>query len=438
MPVYRESGQTTLYDVHKVLTCSGQPLEVTYASGVTVYSQPATTAGDAFGRARVVQPYTIFDSQHRYQENSKWATSTGVSGSTSYQINESTVHLTTTTVSGDYIYRETKRVFPYQPGKSFLSMSSFVFASGKTNLRQRVGLFSSGNGIFFEQSGNTNYVVLRSSISGTVSETRVLQSSWNTDKFNGSGVTGRNLDTTKANIFWIDVEWLGVGDVRTGFVVDGRPEIAHIFHGDNVNNTTYMTTAILPLRQEIQNLDTTASSSTAKQICGTVISEGGYDPRGLGGTIGHPVTAKYDLTATGTFYPISSIRLKSTRLDAAVVLAGISLVGTTNNAVYNWQLIAGGTSSGGTWTSAGSTSSVEYNITATGFVQGAGRRLTEGYAVGSNQGSTVIDLPKDDLLKYQLERNSFTSTQDELTLLVATDTAGADVIASINWEEITE
>lgn len=438
MPVYREVGASTLYEVVKVQTCSGQPLEVTTASGNVVYVQPATTAGDAFGRSRVVEPYTVFDSQHRYQENSKWVTATGVSGSTSYQVNESAIHLTVTTNSGDYIYRETKRVFPYQPGKSFLSMSSFVFASGKNNLRQRIGLFSSGNGIFFEQSGSSSYIVLRSSTSGSVTETRVSQSSWNYDKFDGSGVTARTLNPAKANIFWIDIEWLGVGDVRAGFVVDGRPEIAHVFHGDNINNTSYMTTAILPVRYEIENLGATTSSSTAKQICNTVISEGGYDPRGIGGTIGHPVTAKYDLTATGTFYPVASIRLKSTRLDAAVVLAGISLVGTTNNATYNWQLIAGGTSSGGTWASIGANSSVEYNITATGFVQGVGRCLSEGYSVGSNQGSSVVDLSRDDLLKYQLERNSFTSIPDELTLVVASDTAGADVVTAINWEEITE
>lgn len=421
-----------------VTTNSGQPVEVVTTTGNAVYVKPSTTAGDAFGRLRTVHPYTIFDSQHRYQENSKWSTATGVNGTTTYQANESAINLNVTTTSGDYIYRETQRVFPYQPGKSFLSMSSFVFASGKNNLRQRVGLFSSQNGIFFEQSGNTNYIVLRSYTSGSVSETRIAQSNWNYDTFNGTGPTARTLDPSKANIFWVDIEWLGVGDVRAGFVVDGRPEIAHIFHGDNVNSTTYMTTAILPLRMEIQNLNTTASSSTAKQICATVISEGGYDPRGVGGTIGHPVTAKYDLTATGVYYPIASIRLKSTRPDAAVVLAGISIFGVTNNAIYNWQLTAGGASSGGTWTSIGANSSVEYNITATSFTLGNGRRLSEGYTVGSNQGPAVTELSRDDLLKYQLERNPFTATYEELTLLATSDTAGADILAAINWEEITE
>ena len=419
----------------QVTNISGQPLEITTTSGSIVYTQPATTAGDAFGRFKVSNPFTIFDSQHRYQLNDKWVTATGVNGTSAYQVNESAVNLNVTTTSGDYIYRETNRVFPYQPGKSLLTMCSFVFASGKTNLRQRTGLFSTQNGVFFEQSGTTNNLVLRSFSSGTVAETRVPQSSWNYDVFNGSGVSERLLDPTKANIFWCDIEWLGVGDVRAGFVVDGRPEIAHIFHNDNVNATAYMTTAILPLRQEIENVGVTASSSTSKQICATVISEGGYEMKGTGGAIGQAINAKYDLTVVATSYPVVSIRLKSTRADAAIILAGLSLVGATS-AHYNWRLVEGGTTTGGTWVSAGSSSAVEYNITGTSFALGTGRELLQGYTASSNQSSSVIDLGKQDLLKYQLKRNSFTSSFTELTLTVAADVAGADVIAAFNWEEI--
>ena len=42
MPVYRESGGSIIYDVIKVQTCSGQPLEVQTVSGQVV---TATTAG---------------------------------------------------------------------------------------------------------------------------------------------------------------------------------------------------------------------------------------------------------------------------------------------------------------------------------------------------------------------------------------------------------
>ena len=438
MPLYRDPLKpSNLYEVVKVQTCSGQPLEVTTASGQYTYIQPATTAGDAFGRLRTSNPYTLFDSNHRYGDNGSWNTLTGVSGTYAFSSGEGLINLNVDTTSGSKVYRETKRVFPYQPGKSLQVMNTFVMNSGQADLRQRVGYFSSGNGIFFEISGDTDpYFVIRSSVSGSVAEERVQQSGWNVDKLDGTGRSGFTLDPTKAQIFWCDIEWLGVGTVRAGFVINGELVHCHSFQHANILDSTYMTTATLPIRYEIENLDTTSVSGTLKQICSTVISEGGYELRGLGGAAGHPVNAKYDLTATGTLYPIASIRLKSTKPDAAVVLAGLSLVGTTNNATYNWQLMGGGTVSGGTWVDAGSGSAVEYNLTATGFVSGNSRRLAEGYAIGSNQGSTVTDLSKEDLFKYQLERNSFVPTFTELTVLAATDNAGADIVAALNWEEV--
>ena len=92
---------------------------------------------------------------------------------------------------------------------------------------------------------------------------------------------------------------------------------------------------------------------------------------------------------------------------------------------------------GGCWVSAGTTSLVEYNITATGYSLGDGEVLTAGYAVGSNQGSEMSQLQRENLFEYQLERNSFTSTPYELILVASTDNAGADILASLGWQETT-
>lgn len=440
MPNYKDPIDTNLYHVHKVQTCSGRPLEVTTTSGNIVQITTAgTTAGDAFGRLRTSSPLTLFDSNHRYGDNGSWNTLTGVSGSYSFNSNQGLIELNVDTTSGSKVYRETKRVFPYQPGKSLQVMNTFVLASGQANMRQRVGYFSSGNGLFVEVSGEVDpYFVMRSSVSGSIVDTRVQQSGWNVDPLDGTGPSTLTLDPTKAQIFWSDFEWLGVGTVRAGFVINGQLIHCHSFNHANIIDSTYITTATLPLRYEIENLGATNASATLKQICSTVISEGGYELRGQGGAAGHNVSAKYDLTATGVSYPIASMRLKSAKPDAAVILAGLSLVGTTNNATYNWQLIAGGTTTGGTWVDAGSGSAVEYNLTATGFTLGSGLRLTEGYAIGSNQGSTVTDLSKEDLFKYQLERNSFVPSFTELTVLASTDNAGADIVAAFNWEEVVK
>jgi hypothetical protein len=231
------------------------------------------------------------------------------------------------------------------------------------------------------------------------------------------------------------VEWLGVGTVRMGFVIDGVFVPAHNFQHANLITTTYITTASLPLRYEITNTGVAASSSTMKQICSTVISEGGYELRGLQQAIGTAITAPRTLTTAGTLYPVISIRLKSARQDGIVILTALSIMGITNNANYQWRVVASGTSTGGTWVSAGTDSSVEYNLTGT--ATSGGRVLASGYFQGSNQGSTTIDILKAALFSFQLERNSFTPTMYELTLVCAGSSGGDQLHASMDWEEVS-
>jgi len=438
MPVYRESGGSIIYDVVKVQTCSGQPLEVITASGQTVsFTTAGTPAGDAFGRARVSEPLTLFDSSHRYSDNGLWATATGVSSDATFDADAGLVNLNVPTTSGAYVKRETKKVFSYQPGKSLLVISTFDMNPAKTNLRQRVGYFNDDNGIYLQLEDSTLSFVERSLVTGSVTETVANQADWNIDKLDGKGPSGITLDITKAQILWMDIEWLGLGTVRLGFVIDGIFIHCHSFHHANRIASTYITTASLPLRYEIENLDTTASISTLKQVCSTVISEGGYELRGRQGAVGTPISTPRDLTATGVAYPVVSLRLKSSpdRLDAIVIPTAASILGDGNNAFFAWTLQSNATTSGGTWTSAGADSSVEYNLS--GVSSSGGRTLAKGYISSTTQSANAIDILKAALFQFQLERNSFTSTPGEFSLLVETKVAGDDVYASVDWEEIS-
>lgn len=403
------------------------------------------TATDAFGRIRVSEPLTLFDSFHRYQDNGKFATSTSGTANTVYQINESVIDLNVGTTSGDKCYRESKRVFAYQPGKSLLIMSTFAMNAQKTNLRQRVGYFNTNNGIFLENDGTGNYLVLRSYSSGSVVETRVAQANWNFDKFDGTGLSGQtqhqgrdSLDVTKTNIFWIDIEWLGVGDVRCGFVVDGLMAPAHIFHNDNVNTTTYMTTAILPVRYEIENTGTTASASKMKQICSTVVSEGGYTLEGKARSVSIPISTPKDLPTAGTFTPIISIRLKDSFKDALAVVKDVEFFGVTNNTSYRYKVIIGGTLTGASWVSADTDSPVEYDITASAI--SGGRDAQIGYVnVSAGAGGASVNLSREQLFAYQLERDPFAASNNGIIIsLTGTGAAnGNDAIGAVTWEEIT-
>jgi hypothetical protein len=395
------------------------------------------TSVDAFGRMRVSNPLTMFDSSHRYADNNLWVNSITGTAAATFSADEGLVNLTVGSANNDQIIRETTKVFAYQPGKSLLVMNTFVFGTAKTNLRQRCGYFGASNGLYFERDGTSLYLVERSSVSGSPVNTRVAQADWNQDKLDGTGPSGITLDASKAQILYMDVEWLGLGTVRMGFVIDGVFVPAHNFHHANLITTTYITTASLPLRYEMTNTGATASASTLKQVCSTVISEGGYELRGAQLSAGNTITSPKTLTIAGTFYPVVSIRLKTTRLDAIVILTAISILGITNNANYKWEVVASGTTTGGTWVSAGTNSAVEYNITGTAFTVGTGRILATGFFQGSNQGSNSVDILKEALFASQLERDPFTATAYELTLACTAASNGDQVLGSLDWEEIS-
>jgi hypothetical protein len=436
------TGQVSL-NLNSAPVSSSNPLPVTGTVSISTTSSASVTfppiATDAFGRLRTSTPLTLFDSSHRYRDNNLWSGLVVGTGSTvGFVTAQGLVNIGIGTTAGCSVIRETTKVFSYQPGKSLEILTTFVMNPAKANLRQRVGYFGADNGMYLELDGDTLYFAERSLSTGTT--TKISQHNWNIDTMLGAGhlnPSGVTLDISKAQILWMDIEWLGLGTVRLGFVVDGKFIHCHSFHHANLITSTYITTASLPLRYEIANTGITTSASTLKQVCSTVISEGGYELRGLQQAIGTPVQTPVDLTTAGTYYTVLSIRLKATpnRLDAIVIMTALSILGITNNAVYNWQVRASGTSNGGTWNDAGGDSAVEYKID--GGTYTGGRILASGYTYGSNQGSSSVDILKEALFKFQLERDALTGTPYELSLVASSNSNGADIHGSMDWEEIS-
>jgi len=397
-----------------------------------------STSQDSFGRLRVSEPLTLFDSSHRFDDNDLWSTATATGGTAVFNTNQGLVDLNVTAASGSSVTRETIKVFAYQPGKSLLVLNTFVMSPAKTGLTQRVGYYGADNGFYLEQAGTAVSLVERSVVTGSLVNTPVLQANWNGDKLDGTGASGITLDLTKAQILWADFEWLGVGSVRMGFIIDGQFIVCHTFHHANIITSTYITTASLPLRYEIFNTAGTTGTSTLKQICSTVISEGGYELRGAQLSAGTSITAPRTFAVAGTYYPIVAIRLKSTRLDAIAIATAVSILGLGNGKNYEWRVVNGNvTVGGGLWATLAADSSVEYNTTATSV--SGGRILASGYVNSSNQGSPSINILKEALFANQLERDGLTGTpyQIVIQMAVATTSGGEGAYASIDWEEVS-
>lgn len=436
------TGQVSL-NLNSAPVSSSNPLPVTGTLGISTTSIVSvtlpSTQTDAFNRLRTSSPLTLFDSSNRYRDNNLFTTlSVGTGSTVGFVTTQGLVNLSIGTTAGCSVTRETTKVFAYQPGKSLEVLNTVVMNQPQAHLTQRVGYYGADNGIYFEVQGTTINFVERSIVTGAQTETRTPQSQWLYDKLDGTGPSGYTLDASKAQIFWMDIEWLGVGSVRVGFVIDGKFIHCHSFHHANRISSTYITTAALPLRYELFNTGiSTTGISTMKQICSTVISEGGYELRGLQQAAATAITSPIALTTAGTYYTIISLRLKTSpnRLDAIAILTAISILGITNNTNYSWQVRASGTSSGGTWVDAGVDSCMEYKIG--GGTYSGGRILASGFLNGSNQGSSPTDILKEALFKFQLERDSLNGIPYELTLIAAADSNSASIHASMDWEEIS-
>jgi len=388
------------------------------------------TSADAFGRARTSEPHTLFDSQNRYAKNDLFSESTATGGAVSFLTNESTVEMTTTTSSGSEVVRESKRVFPYQPGKSLLVMNTFVMSAPQTNLRCRVGYFSTQNGVFFERNNSTLNLVRRSYVTGSVVDTAIAQSSWNGDKLDGTGASGYTLDTTKAQIFWMDFEWLGVGSVRCGFVINGQFIVAHTFNHANTLSTVYMTTAILPVRYEITNTGATASAGSLKQICSTVISEGGYERR-----VALYTASMTSAASVGTSWaPLVSIRLDPTRLDSVVVPDGYSILPTSASSVtFEIAMFRNATLTGASWTQTES-DNVEFDISATALT--GGRAVYKTFILASNQVSGNTNNGGEYNFDLQLGR-TLAGVSDVYTIAARALTGTHNAIGAMSFWDLT-
>lgn len=401
----------------------------------------ATPQVDAFGRLRVGQPMTLFDSQQRFGPDRSFTSNTASGGSITFVTNQSSSNLTVTNTLNSFAARESKYVFKYQPAKSQAVFLSFVMNPASSgNLRQRVGYFGASNGYYLELSDQL-YIVQRSNVTGTVTNTPVAQSAWNGDTliYPGSGSSGYNLDITKSQVFWLDIEWLGVGDVRCGFILNGQKIVAHTFKHANIISNAYLTTACLPVRYEIQSLTSSGpATSNLTQVCCSVQSEGGFtEPLSFFSNIS---SFSFASGTIGTWTPVMSIQMTPTRLESIAVIQQVDIVLTSTDTVQ-WALWSNvsAINLGGTpnFIAPPNNGGILIDRAATTFNTSNCWQIASSLV--TNAGGNAVSTSKIDLINYfsQLGRDSFSGTSEIMTLALyrPAGTSSVTGYALLSWQE---
>lgn len=399
-----------------------------------------SSAHDAFGRQRVSEPFTLGDYKHTYGQVDLFINSASGDGTIISNVNRASTIMSVTS-SNSLALHQTKMYHHYMPGKSQEILSSFIFGAPISGSTKRTGYFDDYNGIFFEQdaTGSLNFVI-RSATNGTgsITEHRVKQENWNVNTLLGGPVV---LDISKAQLFYIDFQWLSIGRVRCGFVFKGITVICHTFDHSNVTNVAYMQNPNLPVRCEIRNSLTTASYM--EQICSTVMSEGGYAEAGRAFSISSDTLRAL---SSGSTLPVLAIRLKNSfgglpnraflRVQNASIFTDQQTIRYTLNKLQSGSMLT--TSSA--WTSVDDTSVVEYNTSATAYTDG--KTLLSGFIGANSLNPTQANPNAGSQTGVNNKQNylvqNYTSTDSEIYVLVAKNMTGTstNVGASLLWSEV--
>lgn len=409
---------------------TGRLVSVSY-DGALIAMAPKR-ARTAFDEIRVAQPFSLVDLVNKYEiDTRRYSQSTATGGTLSHLPNESAIRLAVTASSGSQSKLRTNDFCRYQAGHGLMLRTSLYHAdAGQANQVRRWGFFDDDDGLFYELSGTALRVVRRASVTGSPVDSAVAQSSWNVDKLDGTGRSGKTLDVTKANIYEIQLQWLGSGIVR--FYVNGV--LVHEMENQNAFATPYMKTAQLPLSWEVANTGASTGSSMT-YICASVVIEGGEDPPAYS----YAAYNATDVNVTTTERPVLSIRPKATynsivnRMIFIPHLLGVSTEGSR----IGFRVVWNSSLTGASYSSVDSKSGAEFDVSATSGT--GGETLFRGFIGGSNDAS-VVDITS--LFKYRtggrkLRLDAFGANPDVMTLYAVNEGVGtAQVRASLSWEEI--
>jgi len=396
---------------------------------------------DAFNRLRVSSPVGLFD-EKQINDNSHLVFTTQLTGSATapWSYNRASTALTVTTASGDRAIRQSRQYFSYIPGRSQVVFMTAILGANKNNCNQYVGYGDDLNGLFFSWQGDQFGIVTRTSTSGVAVDTFIPKSEFNIDTLDGFGPSEHVIELTKAQIFYIDFQWLGVGRVRFGMVKNGVVIPVHQMLNTNNITSVYMRTPSLPVRYEIINTGVTTSGTVLESICTSVASEGAGAPNGYDFSAGNGITTR----AITTRAPLFAIRLKNAFPSVGkpnrryAKFLNLNVRTATNDALIELMHVHDPSAITATWVSADDESAVEYSADITA-VTGSPMHRVQSFTTIAGQGSFagITDSSGQFVSLHSNITQNFDSTNSEIFLVMATAYSGTtNAAAQMNWVEI--
>lgn len=391
---------------------------------------------DSKGRLKVQTQESIFFNTFQYgKETDVWDETTANGASATFIPNQSHIDMSVTSTPGSKVVRQTRQVIRYTSGRQNTLTFSVRLTNPTVGVRRRFGLFNGTDGVYFEDSGTVDAngipeyaVVLISTASGSLVTERITRNNWNGDKLDGAGPSGIAAVPQAQQMISIDYEWYGAGQITFSFIINGLPRVIHTFNTGNRLLLPWSRTPFLPIRLELENFGGAAGTHHLYQGSNSVLVEGHLAKQGIPSNILTPLVG-ITLTDALTFYPVVSVRMKPTNLEAVILLTHF-IANTQDNTDVYYKVLRNPTING-TWVDNPNPDAfTQYNYTATGEVTD-GALIDSGFITA---GSAVrIDL--DTTADLQLGRSNMGTVSDIITIAIASKNANKKAVASLSWIE---
>lgn len=415
-----------------------------YGSAQMTFKDGAPSIG-AFGGLTTGETQIIKEYRFAYDGRDSDFYDTTASGATlARDANKGVMLFTNPTTTGASVSRTSHFYHPYVPGIGHrVEMTIQVGDTGKANVTRRWGYYDDDNGIFWELNGTDLRLCLRTNVTGSVVDAHISSTDFNVDALDGNGESGFDIDVSKANIFWIDLQWLGAGRVRSGIILsDGSKQVAHVYENANIANLPYMKTATLPLRVEQINTGTAASTSELNWSCGVVKHDSKVDIIGPrfstdSGALTNVQTSDGDL-------PIMAVRPKTTfnsetnRAIFRFVSLSLGNVGASNDTIIYRVWATDSTNlTAASFSSIGTTSAFEVDTSSTAIANSVLAKQIASFMV--MQGSTEFIQIQTPVNVHDVELFLDADGTTQKALVVTADnvgTANTEAWMGVNWMEL--
>ncbi len=438
---YVHPQESNLLNVHKAMEYNAVGQPVLRANVNLVGSGEGSgviSSIDTKGRLKVQTQETIFFNTFQYgKETDVWDESAVNGASATFDSSSSQIRMAVTNQIGSKVIRQTRNVQRYTPGRQQTIAFAVRLQTPVTGIRRRFGMFDGNDGFFFEDCGTVDATtglpqyacVVINSDGATPTVERIYRDQWNGDKLDGTGPSGIVANPQAQQLVMMDYEWYGAGHIVFMFVINGLPRVIHTVQNGNRLQSPWAKTPFLPIRLEIENLTGAAGTHYLWQGSNSLLSEGSVEKLGIAVSLLTPL-AGINMPLSNTFYPIVSIRLKSTALTG-ILLPTFFQASTVDNTDIYFKLIRNATVNG-TWVDHPDTNSfAQYNYTSTGAITD-GVELTSGIITAGSSGSGIrVDADT----VYQVGRGSLGTVSDTLTLAIAAKNANKNAVASMTWIE---